>query len=660
MSVEQRAPARRVMLPHMPGLDGLRGIGMIAMLFFHSEFSWAKGGFLGLSLFFTLSGFLITSLLLVEFNEYRRIDVKAFWWRRFRRLAPAALVALAFVVLYGAVAATAGQRVGLSGDVISTLAYGANWRMLSVGHSYAALFTTPSPVQHFWSLAVEEQFYFIFPIITSVVFVATRGSRKAFVKVLVVLAAGSLLMQLVLNGHDRIYYGTDTRAGEFVVGALLAVWISTWRPATQPRRQLSIAVVGTVAALITLAGWWLIGLQSEWLYVGGFLGIGFLSTAVVAAAIVPGPVRAVCSLLPFRAVGLVSYGLYLYHWPVFLWLNSPRTGLDGWSLFTVRMTVTTGLAMASYFLLEQPIRTGRSLRRPRAFWPGLAGAAVAIVIAVVVVVPVPRASEVIDSSDFAAATQAFAHGGSAAAPATATGTSRDPLRVYVVGDSTGLLFAYGAEVWGKETGRVEFGSAAFLDCPLARGGEFRHATDDLPQRVSDFCNTLPSYWPEVIKKFRPDVVLVMSGPSSLTDRRPDGSADWSTLGEPQWDKYFWSELNRDADFLRRSGVPVLWFDQPYMQRDGGLSTGRLDEWSEPARADRYNQFVERLDKERADITRFHWADFMNRMPTDTFLKYAPDGIHLDPALVASLLRDQRLWPRIEQAYQQAQKALARD
>jgi peptidoglycan/LPS O-acetylase OafA/YrhL len=646
----------------MPGLDGLRGLGMVAMLFFHSEFSWAQGGFLGLSLFFTLSGFLITSLLLAEYREYQRISLKAFWWRRFRRLAPAALLALAFVVLYGAFAATAAQREGLAGDVAAAVGYAANWRMLAVGHSYAALFTTPSPVQHFWSLAVEEQFYFIFPIITAAVFVATKGSRKAFAGVLGGLLAGSLVMELVSSGHDRIYYGTDTRAGEFIAGALLALWISSWRPRAVRRLETRIAFVGAGVALLLIPMWSRVALSSEWLYRGGFVGMGLLSCAVIAAAIVPGPVRTVCSFLPFRAVGLVSYGLYLYHWPVFLWLNGPRTGLGGWSLFFVRMSVTTALALASYFFVEQPIRTGQRLKRPRVFWSGIGALAGAVVIAVVAVVPVPRASQVIDASDFAAATKAFASGGRTVAPASGSTEGPDgvpkPLRVFVVGDSTGLLWAYGADAWGKQTGNMVVATDAFLDCPLARGGEFRHSADEPPGAVSDYCNTLPDYWPGSMDTFKPDVVVVMGGPSSLTDRRPAGSADWYSIGDPQWDSYFWSEINRDADLLRRPGVPILWFDQPYMQRDGGLSTGRLDEWSDPARADAYNRMVERLDRARADVTRFHWADYVNAMPLATFNHYSPDGVHFDAELIPSLMSDQHLWPKLRQAYVGAKQAMA--
>jgi hypothetical protein len=469
-------------------------------------------------------------------------------------------------------------------------------------------------------------------------------------------------MQLVLNGHDRVYYGTDTRAGEFVAGALLAVWVSSWRAstsrrsrATRRRRQTTIAVVGGVASLLLLGVWNHVGLGSGWLYAGGFLGVGFLCAAVVAAAIVPGPVRAVCSLRPFRAIGIVSYGLYLYHWPVFLWLNGPRTGLDGWSLFAVRMTVTTLLALASYVLVEQPIRTGKTVKRPVVFWTGLVAAGAVVTLAVAVLVPVPRASEVIDAADFASASKAFAQptGGASTAPrATDAAGTPEPLRVLVVGDSSGLLFAYGMSNWGKADGRVTVESHAFLDCPLARGGSFRHSADEVPTTVSDYCNTVPDRW-YVALDHDPDVVIVMGGPSSMTDRQPAGSDQWLTLGDPAWDGYFWDELNRDADLLTRPGVPILWFDQPYMQRDGGLSTGRLDEWSDPARADVYNRMVERLDRERANVTRFHWADFMNGLTVDQFNSYSPDGVHVDPVSVQQLLGEQRLWSLIERTYLQA-------
>src|SRR5467141_2308611 len=149
----------------LDALDGLRGLAVAAVLLYHSQFGFARGGYLGVSLFFTLSGFLITSLLLTQAREQHRVQLGRFWARRARRLLPAATLALAGVLLYGATIASGDQLRYLRVDVLATLGYVANWRFYFSGQSYARLFASPSPVLHFWSLAIEEQFYLVFPLL---------------------------------------------------------------------------------------------------------------------------------------------------------------------------------------------------------------------------------------------------------------------------------------------------------------------------------------------------------------------------------------------------------------------------------------------------------------------------------------------------------------
>src|SRR5262249_28187326 len=221
---------RRRWITDQPALDGLRGVAVAGVLLFHAGFSWAVGGFLGVSTFFTLSGFLITSLLIRERTATGSIRLRSFWARRFRRLMPAALLTLGLIVLYGVFAATPEQLQNLRADVLAALGYGANWRFLFFGPSFSPLFSSPSPVRHFLRLPVEEQFYLVFPLIAVGVLAAARGSRRAFGVTLAVLAIGSVLLTLALYhpGGDtsRVYYGTDTRAVELFVGALLAVLFS--------------------------------------------------------------------------------------------------------------------------------------------------------------------------------------------------------------------------------------------------------------------------------------------------------------------------------------------------------------------------------------------------------------------------------------------------
>ena len=212
----------------MPALDGIRGTALIAVLFFHSRFGWAKGGFLGVTTFFVLSGFLITGLLLRERDTTGTIRLRSFWERRARRLAPAVVVLLALVTAYVAFA-TLRPPHGVVGDAIAASTWVANWRFVFAGHSYADLFSTPSPFQHMWSLAVEEQVYLLLPV-TVLLLLGRRRAKANRVRLaigLTAVALGSTLAMAVLHAPGAAplheYYGTDARAAEPVVGALLAL-----------------------------------------------------------------------------------------------------------------------------------------------------------------------------------------------------------------------------------------------------------------------------------------------------------------------------------------------------------------------------------------------------------------------------------------------------
>ena len=218
----------RNLLGYQPALDGLRGLALIAIFFFHAGFSFAPGAFLSVSTFFTLSGFLITVLLIGEHRSAGRIDLKAFWSRRFRRLLPASLVVILTVVVVSWFLADASQLQKLSGDAIACLAYVANWHFIAAGDSYAALFTSKSPFQHFWSLAIEEQFYFVYPLAMVAIFRVGRGKLRA-----VGIGLGTLIAISVTEsiygwhhgwGVDRLYFGADVRAAELLVGGLVGVW----------------------------------------------------------------------------------------------------------------------------------------------------------------------------------------------------------------------------------------------------------------------------------------------------------------------------------------------------------------------------------------------------------------------------------------------------
>lgn len=372
-------------IAYHPSLDGVRAIAVAVVLAYHSDFAVAQGGFLGVSVFFTLSGYLITSLLLGEGQRTGRIAPGRFWGRRFRRLAPASLAAIALVVVTARWWATTAQQESLAGDAWAALAQVANWRFVTAGQSYADLFgADPSTLLHFWSLAVEQQVYLVYPLVMLGLVVAARRRSWVTPVVLAGLAVASAVALAVTADRDLAYYGTHTRAAEFLVGALLATVPARRLAAPAARRPLVVAgwlALGGLGVLVVTTDQ-----QADWLYAGGFSVLGILWCVLLAGALASGSLRSALSWRPLVAVGTVSYGLYLYHWPVFLALDADRVGLDGPALAAVRLAVTTALTVASYRWLERPVRERRWLARP-ALAGGAYGLAAAVVAVAVVVVP---------------------------------------------------------------------------------------------------------------------------------------------------------------------------------------------------------------------------------------------------------------------------------
>jgi peptidoglycan/LPS O-acetylase OafA/YrhL len=331
-----------------PGLEGLRGLLLPVVLCFHAEFEWAVGGFLALPTFFTLSGYLITSLFLVEWKRSGDIRLGAFWGRRFRRLMPGLLMTLGAMSLFGAFVATPDQFERLRDDVLWALFYLANWHFVITDASYLDLFTAPSPVQHFWSLAVEEQFYFLYPLLALAILRCAAGSRLVLGGVLAALVIASVMASVALRGAgasiDRVYYGSDTRAAELFLGALLAT-VLYGREISSATLRRGISSFGLMALIAMFALWSSVKIEEDWVYLGGFAAYSLLSVAVIAGLVQPeGPLRPLLSGRLLRWLGRISYGAYLFHWPIYLWLSEDRTGLGPWPLLALRTAVTIGLA----------------------------------------------------------------------------------------------------------------------------------------------------------------------------------------------------------------------------------------------------------------------------------------------------------------------------
>jgi peptidoglycan/LPS O-acetylase OafA/YrhL len=354
---------------YLPGLDGIRALAVIGVLLYHADLAWIPGGFLGVDVFFVLSGFLITSLILEEFDRSGRIDFGRFYLGRARRLLPPLVLVLAAV----AVAAAFFFRdaaAQVRADTIASIFYVNNWWYIVAESSYFEFIGRPPLLKHLWSLAVEEQFYLVWPAIAFLI--VRRAGRRGVRIVAIVLAVLSTAWMITLsvrNGFpeyadpSRAYFGTDSHAMGLLVGAALA---TAWRPGrlkadlTAGARRL-ITGAGLIALLGVVWFFVFVGEFTPWMYrSGGFLVLAVVVALLIAMATHPAsPLGGWLGTQPWRYIGQRSYGLYLWHWPIFM-VTRPQLDvpLDGLPLLTLRLALTFGIAELSFRFVEMPIRRG--------------------------------------------------------------------------------------------------------------------------------------------------------------------------------------------------------------------------------------------------------------------------------------------------------------
>lgn len=355
---------------YIPGLDGIRAIAVIAVILYHLNPRWVGGGFMGVNVFFTLSGYLICRLLLQEQRRERRISLVHFYLRRAKRLIPATLSTIALTALAAAIISPY-LLTKLKGDLLPTLLFVNNWHQIFAQNSYFGGLGLPSPLTHFWSLAIEEQFYFILPI-TLIACFALRLNKRVLCALLGIITFASALAMMILYtpGADptRVYYGTDTRAFALLIGVLWAIATRPW-PLTKERQRPSFLVsllhmplVCELIALISLAifVWLCLGFNgaSAFPYYGGFIlcsiaTLGLIDACVRRTAIT----NTLLSLPPLTHLGKISYGLYLIHYPVILLLTPTNSATDTpFYIYIAQVLITLVIAELSYFLVEKPIR----------------------------------------------------------------------------------------------------------------------------------------------------------------------------------------------------------------------------------------------------------------------------------------------------------------
>jgi peptidoglycan/LPS O-acetylase OafA/YrhL len=643
-------------------LDGIRALAVAAVLATHAGIPFLPGGFIGVDVFFVLSGFLITSLLYDELVVMGRIDLGGFWTRRARRLLPAALVMIV-AVLAARPLFVPDSVAGLRGDAITAALWSGNWRWALAGTDYFAQGGTPSPLQHTWSLAVEEQFYVVWPLLLLACRAVKR--RRLLALSLAGVAASAVATYVLARGASpgRVYFGTDTRAQELLVGAALAALLAPtwrWRSATplgqrspQPAARRPLPLLLSVCGLAALAG---IATTADGAP-GEFRNGLLLLTALAAAALVAGVVldsgHAVARLLSTRlfvGTGRISYGLYLWHWPVYLALDGERTGLHGYSLAALRVAVTCVLAGASFVLIER--RAQRLRVRPRRVLPAAAVGVAAVLVVAAFTVPAPAAAPV---PQFALAP---APKGGPDAPLSAwarpaprlpgavprTAARHSPLKVAVFGDSVSLTLA----LYLPPTPGIRFTDYSVLGCGVVTGGPYRHTGTQYPG--NPVCDAWPRRWLRQIRADRPDEVLLFVGRWETMDRYYQGR--WQHIGDAAFDNHLAALLGQAITLLGSTGARVVVATEPY-NRGGEQPDGSLYPEDDPSRVTVWNWLV------RAVVAEHPGAEVLdlNRelCPNGTFtwdvdgVQVRSDGVHLTPQGVQWLAP----W-LLRQLYQDAQ------
>ncbi len=374
---------------YLPGLDGLRALAVLAVIAYHLQLGWAPGGLLGVGVFFTLSGFLITSLLLGQWQSAGRMPLADFWLRRARRLLPARFVMLAVVTAWVTVA-DRGRLASLRGAVGAAAMYVSNWYLIAQKQSYFAQFAPPAPLDHLWSLAVEEQFYLLWPLllIAGLILIRILGVKAhwwlAIPVAALATASAVMMIHLYQPGLDptRVYEGTDTRAFGLLIGAVLALVWPAGRM-REPGRAVRLGLDGAGVAGLAVIGLmiWRVGEYSPFSYRGGMVLLSLATAAVVAATACPGSmVGLALGWRPLRWVGARSYGIYLWHYPVIV-LSTPAGAPENLTRAAFQAAAAITLAALSWRFIEEPVRHGaidrmwrraRQVRRPA---PGGVGAA---------------------------------------------------------------------------------------------------------------------------------------------------------------------------------------------------------------------------------------------------------------------------------------------
>jgi peptidoglycan/LPS O-acetylase OafA/YrhL len=675
VDVQQRSaePVVATKLGHVPGLDGIRGIAVVIVLLYHHSITWITGGELTVSMFFTLSGFLITRLLVAEWGRTETISLRSFYERRVRRLFPASFVVLFLVAALWTLFPGSGRRFA-PWEWLSGLFYFENVYLQSAGKDYGGLFGLGNPLQHLWSLSLEEQVYLVFPVLV-LFLMKKRHSRAAVWRLFVVLTAlaavGFVLgayytsnrplwdrlpgLAAKCEGSSCAYYATEVRVAEFLLGAAFAVLWSVWKAAPTIvgtlRRPVFVALSWPLLIFSYLV-WWKLGWRNDYadvFFPWGVLFNGGLTLLLIAYSIADVGMTRFLALKPIVWLGHTTYTIYLVHWPVFLWWESLKIDLSfprwripvvDWILvdrfwtFCIKASITLIIVALIYYLLENPVRQRKMWVGSRLYvWL----AAIALAGVLIVVVGSDRrasADDLLSTLDTSALEmQQRAVDELPPVPDDApTSSSIDPelpARVLFVGDSQSWVLAAGLDAWEEENG-VFLVPSPGVGCGIAENTRIRYLGVESDGRpgCSEWRNALPA----IVGKLKPNLVVIVGGTADLSDRVIPGSDEWSHVGRPDYDEWLLDQMDSFVDVVASTGAPVVWFsspsvDPPYVAGETGVPP--FDEASRE-RVDRYNELIGEIADTDERVVFADFAAEVRAHPGGEFEpKMRPDGAHID-------------------------------
>jgi peptidoglycan/LPS O-acetylase OafA/YrhL len=598
--------ARARGLGYLPALDGIRAVAIVVIMGYHGGVFLTSGGFYSLDTFFALSGFLITSLLIAEWQRGATVRLRTFWARRARRLLPAMALMVLGVAAYAAFVVPAGTYPTLRGDSFAALFYYANWHYIVAGSNYFNQTGLTSPLTHTWSLAVEEQFYLAWPLVFLGVMKLWGRLRTLLFACVAGALASAAEMALLYSPADvnRLYYGTDTRAQSLLVGAALAAALAMWAerrgaavpaadgragwaPLTSLGRSGAVAA-GVVGAVGSALLWTLVSSNDAFAYRGGFLLAALASSAVIVSVVcAPGaPLARLLSLAPLRYVGRISYGLYLWHFPLFIYLDHARTGLTGYPLFAVRVAATGAVAVCSFHLFERPIRQGTLFTGWRAWLLAPASmAAVAVAVVAATTVPAVAVSPTVPRL-----------------PVRSDLFEGPTVKVMVAGDSTALTLGIGL-TWESSDYDVKVYDDGILGCGVAEGSEYQLQGVDSPMATQCDGGPADTQWPAVwraeIARQHPNVVMILAGRWEVVNRTYRGR--WTDIEHAAYAAYVKRQLELAVKVASSGGARVVLLTAPCYD-SGEQPDGQP--WPEDSRARLavYNRLVRQVAASSPDAS----------------------------------------------------------